>query len=334
MRMTRWLVAFVMLCVAGLAQAEQGSKALQGFYKKVNTLSADFQQVQRDDNGNVVQQASGTFLLSRPKKFRWEYKQPYKQIILSNGKVFKFYDVDLAQVTIRDIGATLKATPALLLTGGEALNDAFHITDGGQHDGMTWVHLDAQEQGHRFQIRRSGLEERRAGPDGAARQSRPDHRISFGNVKINPNLRGFEIHAEGAAITWKWWTAPRMAGRAPRVETPAAGTAESGSRWASCFCAIFIYGCLMPNPPAEPGIPYFDKFEHSPPIWCWAPGSARFLGRTPLRVLIALSVFGGVYRDRAVGQRLSRRRSAGLARRYRGGRDRARGFGASSTWTG
>ncbi len=188
MRMTRWLVAFVMLCVAGLAQAEQGSKTLQAFYNKVHTLSADFQQVQRDDNGNVVQQASGTFLLSRPKEFRWEYKQPYKQIIVSNGKVFKFYDVDLAQVTVRDIGATLKATPALLLTGGEALKDAFDVTDGGQHDGLTWVHLTPKSKDTDFKSVDLGLKN-----DVPALMKLHDNlgqttSISFGNVKINPDL--------------------------------------------------------------------------------------------------------------------------------------------------
>ncbi|WP_440849923.1 outer membrane lipoprotein chaperone LolA [Salinisphaera sp. SWV1] len=189
MRMTRWLIAFVMLfCVAGLAQAESGSKALQGFYNKVNTLSADFQQVQRDDNGNIVQQASGTFLLSRPKKFRWEYKKPYKQIIVSNGKVFKFYDVDLAQVTVRDIGATLKATPALLLTGGEALNDAFKITNGGQRDGLTWVHLTPKAKDTDFKSVDLGLKN-----DVPALMKLHDHlgqttSINFGNVKINPKI--------------------------------------------------------------------------------------------------------------------------------------------------
>lgn len=28
------------------------------------------------------------------------------------------------------------------------------------------------------------------------------------------------------------------------------------------LCALFLYGCLMPSPPSEPGLPYFDKFEH------------------------------------------------------------------------
>lgn len=188
MRMTRVFIAFALICVAGLAQARQGSQALQKFYDKVHTLSADFQQVQRDDNGNVVQQASGTFLLSRPKKFRWEYKQPYKQIILSNGKVFKFYDVDLAQVTVRDIGATLKATPALLLTGGEALNDAFKVTDGGQHDGLRWVHLTPKANDTDFKSVDLGMKNNVPALMQLHDNLGQTTSINFGNVKVNPDI--------------------------------------------------------------------------------------------------------------------------------------------------
>ncbi|HET7313263.1 outer membrane lipoprotein chaperone LolA [Salinisphaera sp.] len=200
MRMTRWLVAFLLLCVAGLAQAgqeaDQGSEALQAFYNKVHTLSADFQQIQRDDNGNVVQQANGTFLLSRPNKFRWEYDQPYKQIIVSNGQIFKFYDVGLAQVTVRNINATLKATPAVLLTGGEALGEAFEITDGGKRDGLTWVHLTPKADNTDFKSVDLALTN-----NGPALRKLHDNlgqttSITFGNVKVNPDIAASKFTLE------------------------------------------------------------------------------------------------------------------------------------------
>ncbi|WP_158583318.1 outer membrane lipoprotein chaperone LolA [Salinisphaera sp. Q1T1-3] len=188
MRRIRLVAAALLLGVAGLAQAAPGSTALTDFYNKVNTLSADFQQVQRDDDGNVVQQASGTFLLSRPDKFRWTYKQPYKQVIVSNGKVFKFYDVDLAQVTVRDIGASLKATPALLLTGGEALSDAFSIKDAGTHDGLHWVHLTPKADDTDFQSVDLGLKNNVPALMRLHDNLGQTTSISFGNVKVNPKL--------------------------------------------------------------------------------------------------------------------------------------------------
>jgi outer membrane lipoprotein carrier protein len=188
MRICRWLVALMLVAVLGLAQAAGTTQSLQNFYNKVHTLSADFKQVQRDDKGNVVQQASGTFLLSRPGQFRWEYKQPYKQIIVSNGKVFKFYDVDLAQVTIRKVGNTLRATPARLLIGGKALSEAFNISSRGRKKGLDWVHLTPKSDASNFKsidLGMQGNEPKRMQLHDNLGQTT---NITFSHIKINPKL--------------------------------------------------------------------------------------------------------------------------------------------------
>ena len=158
MPLRRILVALVLLCAAFTAQAD-GVGDLEAFYNNVDSLSAHFEQEQKDDNGQTLQQASGTFLLSRPDRFRWEYTAPYKQVIVSDGETFRFYDVDLAQVTIRSIDATLQATPALLLTGGAALEDAFNIVSAGTRDGMSWVRLTPRADDTDFQEVRLGLKD-------------------------------------------------------------------------------------------------------------------------------------------------------------------------------
>mgnify|MGYP001449788720 FL=1 len=194
MRYLLCVVALAAACFTGTAAAATGSSAtgssaLADFYNKVTTLSADFQQIQRDDDGNIVQQASGTFLLSRPDRFRWAYTQPYEQIIVSNGETFKFYDVGLSQVTIRDVGAALNATPAVLLTGGEALSEAFEITDGGHHDGLDWVHLKPKADDTDFKTVDLGLEN-----DVPSLMQLHDNlgqttSINFGNIKVNPSIK-------------------------------------------------------------------------------------------------------------------------------------------------
>lgn len=188
--MRTFLTAVVVMLAATVtsASAATGSQALTDFYNKVDTLSTDFQQVQRDDSGNIVQQASGTFLLSRPDRFRWEYTQPFEQIIVSDGQTFKFYDVDLSQVTIRDVSATLNATPALLLTGGEALSEAFKITDGGQHDGLDWVHLTPNADDTDFKAVDLGLKNNVPHLMKLHDNLGQTTSISFGNIKVNPKI--------------------------------------------------------------------------------------------------------------------------------------------------
>ena len=188
--MRTFLTAVVVMLAATVtsASAATGSQALTDFYNKVDTLSTDFQQVQRDDSGNIVQQASGTFLLSRPDRFRWEYTQPFEQIIVSDGQTFKFYDVDLSQVTIRDVSATLNATPALLLTGGEALSEAFKITDGGEHDGLDWVHLTPNADDTDFKAVDLGLKNNVPHLMKLHDNLGQTTSISFGNIKVNPKI--------------------------------------------------------------------------------------------------------------------------------------------------
>lgn len=138
--------------------AGSGVDALSNFYERVNSFQARFVQQQTDEEGGVLQQSSGSFALSRPAQFRWEYTEPYDQIIVSNGEVFRFYDVDLSQVTVRDVDDSLRATPALLLSGGTALEEQFSIFASGTRDGLVWVKLVPHDQGGDFKEIRMGFE--------------------------------------------------------------------------------------------------------------------------------------------------------------------------------
>ena len=188
MWVTRCLVVLMLICFAGLTQAASDVAALQTFYDKVQSLSANFKQVERDGQGNIVQQSSGLFLLSRPDRFRWVYEKPYKQTIVSDGKEFKFYDEDLAQVTIRNVDAGLKVTPALLLTGGKNLTEAFDISSGGQENGLDWVTLTPKSDNASFKSIDLGLK------DGVPRLMRLHDNlgqattITFSHIKLNPDL--------------------------------------------------------------------------------------------------------------------------------------------------
>ncbi len=185
------------------ASAGSGVDALTGFYERVNSFEADFKQMQLDEEGEVVQQSGGRFLLSRPARFRWEYQDPYEQIIVSNGETFKFYDVDLAQVTVRDVDASLRATPALLLSGGAALEDEFTISAAGQRDDLTWVKLVPRNSEGDFQEIRMGFN-----GDVPARMELNDNlgqttQIEFSSVEVNTAIpeQRFELEIpEGVEI--------------------------------------------------------------------------------------------------------------------------------------
>jgi outer membrane lipoprotein carrier protein len=77
--------------------------------------------------------------LERPNKFRWDYKKPYEQEIISDGKEVFLYDKDLEQVTIRALSQTLGSSPASLLAGGKEVEKSFELKNINREDGLEWV---------------------------------------------------------------------------------------------------------------------------------------------------------------------------------------------------
>ena len=124
------------------AHAADATQRLNDFFKNVQALRADFQQVVADPRGKTIQDARGTFLMQRPNKFRWNYQKPYEQIIVADGAKLWVYDKDLEQVTVKKLDEALGNTPALLLSGVQPLAENFRITElTDRTDGLQWVVL-------------------------------------------------------------------------------------------------------------------------------------------------------------------------------------------------
>jgi len=85
--------------------------------KQLKTMDAEFSQFTRDNNGQVLQQMTGTLTVAKPGKLRWHTDEPFEQLVVSDGDLVWIYDMDLEQVTIRDMDQRVQETPALLLTG-------------------------------------------------------------------------------------------------------------------------------------------------------------------------------------------------------------------------
>lgn len=133
---------FAVLALCGTqAHAGPADDALRRFVDGAQTLSARFEQTQKDEHGEVLAQRSGTFDLSRPGRFRWRYDLPYEQLMVCDGNKIWNYEPDLAQVTVRPADQVLKGTPAALLAQRSRLGDAFVVESGGQKEGAEVVRL-------------------------------------------------------------------------------------------------------------------------------------------------------------------------------------------------
>ena len=135
--MNKLLFGF-MLLVSNSALAD-GVSSLRDFFNNTTTMRAQFSQVVNDNQGRKVQEVEGTMQLQRPNKFRWDYKKPYEQQIVSDGKQVFLFDTELQQVTIRELSKTLGSSPAALLAGGDAVEKSFTLKNATRKDGLTWV---------------------------------------------------------------------------------------------------------------------------------------------------------------------------------------------------
>lgn len=186
--LVRVLLAVLVLSAAPAAPAGAGKARLDAFLRDVQSLKADFTQILLDENRREVQRSGGTVAVQRPGRFRWDYRIPYRQLIVADGEKLWFYDSELAQVTVRDQGQALGATPLLVLAGTRPLEEDFTVTELGEQGPLAWVELVPRRPDTEFQRVRVAF-----GPAGLARMELVDgfgqtSRLIFTGLVRNPTL--------------------------------------------------------------------------------------------------------------------------------------------------
>jgi outer membrane lipoprotein carrier protein len=124
------------------AAAPDSSTPLDKYFDGLNTLRASFTQTVKDARGKQLDSTSGTLVVSRPGKFRWEVSPKAGsggQLLVADGRNVWFLDKDLDQVTVKPADAALSSTPAMLLSGTAGLRESFTLTSAGNRDGLDWV---------------------------------------------------------------------------------------------------------------------------------------------------------------------------------------------------
>ena len=152
-----------------------GLERLRAFVQDTRSGEAQFTQTNLSaKSGGGGSNSSGLFQFSRPGRFRWEYREPYPQLIVGDGKTLWIWDPDLKQVTRKKLADSLGSTPAAILAGDNALEKGFTLQDDGQSDGLEWVLATPR-------TRESGFERVRLGFD-ASSLARMELHDSFGHT--------------------------------------------------------------------------------------------------------------------------------------------------------
>jgi len=135
---------------SGLLWADTGKMHLNVFLDNLGTLQAKFEQSVLDQSHNQAERFQGVFYLRRPGQFRWDYSEPYEQLIVADGDRIWLYDSDLDQVSHRSQKDALSGTPAQLLSDASPIEDNFEVIDIGKSQGMAWVELIPRDKESQF----------------------------------------------------------------------------------------------------------------------------------------------------------------------------------------
>jgi outer membrane lipoprotein carrier protein len=183
-----WFVVLLSCFSMPSLAAGNGVARMQAFLKDVKTLKADFTQVVLDANLKQMKQSTGTLLIKRPDLFRWDYAKPNAETVVADGKHLWLYDVALQQVTVKPLGETLAASPAVLLAGSNDVDKSFTVTDQGEKDGLVWIALTPKIKDSDFDSVRLGFK----GEDVSEMELKDNlgntTRITFDHIQRNPQV--------------------------------------------------------------------------------------------------------------------------------------------------
>ncbi len=110
---------------AGLNAPQNGLQNLENFVKNTKSGRAVFTQIVTSPakEGQVAKSktSSGTFEFLRPNRFKFVYKKPFEQTIVSDGQTLWLYDADLNQTTSRKLAQVFNSTPAAVIAAAADL---------------------------------------------------------------------------------------------------------------------------------------------------------------------------------------------------------------------
>ncbi|MDH3630269.1 MAG: outer membrane lipoprotein chaperone LolA [Gammaproteobacteria bacterium] len=170
------------------AWAEDAEQRLKTALKNMDNLSAEFKQTLLDEDKNIVQQSSGTLALQRPGKFAWIYTEPFEQRIIADGSELWVYDVELDQVTVKPMDASISNAPIMILMKESDVTQQFKVIEVGQRKFLYWIELEPQAKDLEYQRIFIGLE------DGNLRAMELQDQFGQSTQIVFDNLRVGVVH--------------------------------------------------------------------------------------------------------------------------------------------
>ena len=87
---TMALLSTLLTVLPGISAAqdfdpETGYARIRALTSGLESMTAQFHQELLDADGQLIQEGRGTLSIQRPNRFRWQYSEPYEQLVLGDG---------------------------------------------------------------------------------------------------------------------------------------------------------------------------------------------------------------------------------------------------------
>jgi outer membrane lipoprotein carrier protein len=113
-------------------------KPYENYLNNITSFVADFTEV--GEEGNV---RTGIFYLSRPGRFRWQYHPPTPFLIVANGSLLTYHDMELNQKTYLSLNNNLAG---FLIKKHISFTDGVKIVGSKQGAGLTHITIVAENK--------------------------------------------------------------------------------------------------------------------------------------------------------------------------------------------
>jgi len=141
-----------------MAVAEENTDPLAFFLNKLESYQADFRQTLSNEQGEALETSTGKVYMQNPGRYRWEYEQPYVQLLITDSETLWIYDKDLEQVTIKNVAGAIDNTPAAIISGQQNITENFVVVNMGVIEGFDWVELTPRDIESQYRSIRLGFD--------------------------------------------------------------------------------------------------------------------------------------------------------------------------------
>ena len=118
---------------------------INDYFNGIQSIEAIFKQTIFSSENDVIDYSEGLFLLKKPDKIMWNFKEPsVKKILVSNQKI-STYDKDLNQLLIIPISDQYQSSLANLLLSNNSLMSYYQISSETLKENMYSVVLVKKE---------------------------------------------------------------------------------------------------------------------------------------------------------------------------------------------